>query len=66
MESGGIIARHTYHTVPPTVTYSLTTEGRQLIALFESLRDWGEKNIKKRQATGESVRLAEHHCGYQC
>lgn len=42
----GIIERHCAGTVPPSVTYSLTEIGYQLLPSLDSLYAWGEVHQK--------------------
>jgi DNA-binding HxlR family transcriptional regulator len=42
----GIIHREQYNEIPPRVEYSLTTSGKELVPLIESVVAWGQKNIK--------------------
>ncbi|KTD85444.1 winged helix-turn-helix transcriptional regulator [Paenibacillus etheri] len=41
----GIIHREQYNEVPPRVEYSLTSSGRELVPLIESIVEWGQRNI---------------------
>ena len=41
----GIIHREQYNEVPPRVEYSLTSSGRELVPLIESVVEWGQRNI---------------------
>ncbi|MEK3981981.1 helix-turn-helix domain-containing protein [Paenibacillus sp. FSL K6-3166] len=40
-----IIHREQYNEVPPRVEYSLTSSGRELVPLIESVVEWGQRNI---------------------
>lgn len=42
MEAEGIIVRHVFAEIPPRVEYELTTKGRALAPIVESLRQFGE------------------------
>lgn len=42
----GIIHREQYNEVPPRVEYSLTSSGRELVPLIESIVEWGQRNIE--------------------
>lgn len=39
--SAGLVERDVQATVPPQVTYRITTEGRSLESVFERLHQWG-------------------------
>jgi DNA-binding HxlR family transcriptional regulator len=41
----GIIHREQYNELPPRVEYSLTSSGRELVPLIESVVEWGQRNI---------------------
>lgn len=41
----GIIHREQYNEVPPRVEYSLTSSGKELVPLIESMVEWGQRNI---------------------
>lgn len=41
----GIIHREQYNEVPPRVEYSLTSSGKELVPLIESIVEWGQRNI---------------------
>lgn len=41
MQAQGIVQREVFAEVPPRVEYSLTTLGRTLDPVIESLREWG-------------------------
>lgn len=45
MESNGIVIRKVFATVPPTVEYSLTEKGRNLLPSIISLYNWGKEYI---------------------
>jgi DNA-binding HxlR family transcriptional regulator len=44
LEKDGLIKRSAYAEVPPRVEYELTTKGRSLKPILQSLSDWGEMN----------------------
>ncbi|MCS4278163.1 winged helix-turn-helix transcriptional regulator [Stenotrophomonas rhizophila] len=44
MEHAGIVLRTEYPTVPPSVEYSLTPLGRQLVEPIELIYDWARRN----------------------
>jgi len=43
LEEEGIIIRQTFAEVPPRVEYSLTTKGRDLCIVIESMRSYGKR-----------------------
>ncbi len=43
LEEEGIITRQTFAEVPPRVEYSLTEKGRDLVAVIESMRNYGKR-----------------------
>lgn len=45
LERDGLVTRTVHAVVPPRVDYALTTLGRSLLTLCESLRDWSETHI---------------------
>lgn len=44
MEHAGIVLRTEYPTVPPSVEYTLTPLGRQLVEPVELIYDWARRN----------------------
>ena len=44
LESDGLIQRHDYHTIPPSVSYHLTDLGKELLSALEALFNWGQKH----------------------
>jgi DNA-binding HxlR family transcriptional regulator len=46
LETDGIVVRTVYAQVPPKVEYSLTEQGQALIAILQSMRLWGERQIE--------------------
>jgi DNA-binding HxlR family transcriptional regulator len=44
MEGAGIVLRTAFPTVPPSVEYSLTPLGRQLVEPIELIYDWARRN----------------------
>jgi len=49
LEGDQIISRKVYAQVPPRVEYSLTTYGRTLTPVLQSMADWGAKHAKRRE-----------------
>ena len=43
MEANGILIREVFATVPPTVEYTLTYKGEQLLPSIKSLHNWGQE-----------------------
>ncbi len=51
MEKHGIIHRKSYPQVPPKVEYSLTSLGRSLKPILDSMHKWGAKHFKEKNRT---------------
>ncbi len=47
LEKSGLVNRHIYTEIPPKVEYSLTSAGKSLLPILESLRQWGVNFSKK-------------------
>lgn len=47
LEEDGYITRKVYPVVPPKTEYSLTDEGRDILELITSIRNYGLKMIEK-------------------
>lgn len=47
LEADGIIARTIYPVIPPKVEYRLTDDGRSLCPIFEAMRVWDVRQLKK-------------------
>jgi DNA-binding HxlR family transcriptional regulator len=43
LESEGILSRQMYAEVPPKVEYTLTEKGHALVAVIESMREFGKR-----------------------
>jgi DNA-binding HxlR family transcriptional regulator len=43
MEANGIVTRMVFATVPPTVEYTLTEKGENLLPSIVSLHNWGKE-----------------------
>jgi len=41
LEASGLVTRFIYTQIPPKVEYSLTTAGRSLLPILETLCQWG-------------------------
>ncbi len=46
LEQDGVVQRHVSGSVPPAVTYSLSSEGERLVPMMESLCVWGCVHFK--------------------
>ncbi len=46
LERDGLIVRKEYPQIPPKVEYSLSSRGKSLMPILDSLCEWGEKNRK--------------------
>ncbi len=47
LEEDGLIVRRSAGTVPPSVTYGLTADGRRLLPSLDGLYAWGEERMEK-------------------
>ncbi len=47
LEHDGIVERTVFPVVPPRVEYALTTYGRTLNPMIDTLSDWGTKHLKR-------------------
>ena len=50
LEAHGMIQKTVYPAVPPRVEYALTEEGRSLLPIVHSLKEWGEHFRPKMEA----------------
>lgn len=55
LERDGIVTRKVFNEVPPRVVYGLTEHGQNLSGLLEQICQWGEEDVRRRAANGESV-----------
>lgn len=46
MEEDRILKRKIYAEIPPRVEYSVTEKGKSLYPIIDSMRTWGEQNMK--------------------
>lgn len=46
LQADGLLIRRTKATVPPQVTYALSTAGEELVPLMESLCSWGSAHFR--------------------
>ena len=51
LEEDGLVAHHSYDTIPPKVEYSLTQTGRDLLPALNELYKWGEAHMHSRNAS---------------
>ena len=49
LEEDGYISRKVYAVVPPKTEYSLTEQGKEMIVLITTIRNYGLKMIEKQQ-----------------
>ena len=47
LENDRLITRTQYNTIPPTVEYSLTEQGKTLIPALESIYSWADQQMKE-------------------
>ena len=47
LEADGILERKIYAEIPPRVEYYVTDLGKSLFPIIESMRNWGEANMKE-------------------
>ncbi len=47
LEDAGLTKRKQYQTIPPTVEYSYTPKGKELIESLDGLYKWAEKYMEK-------------------
>lgn len=60
LETSGIVIRKVFDTNPPTVEYSLTTQGSELAELMDSINKWThnfacKKDIPETNSTGRNI-----------
>jgi DNA-binding HxlR family transcriptional regulator len=48
LENLGVLKRNVYPDTPVRIEYALTTMGKDLINVIESIQDWGEKWMKEK------------------
>ena len=46
LESDGLIRREVFPSIPPQVTYYITTKGKSLEDIFVTLSDWGISHLE--------------------
>ena len=52
LEQDGLVRRKQYNTIPPTVEYSLTENGKALIPALESVYQWADAQMKVNRGEG--------------
>lgn len=53
LEASGLVNRFIYTQVPPKVEYSLTTAGKSLLPILETMCQWGENYANITEPTSE-------------
>ncbi|MEM7163552.1 MAG: winged helix-turn-helix transcriptional regulator, partial [Bacteroidota bacterium] len=48
LEEDEILDRKIFPEIPPRVEYSITRKGRSLFPIIETMRLWGEENLKSK------------------
>jgi DNA-binding HxlR family transcriptional regulator len=56
LEHDGVVSRKVYPQVPPKVEYSLTTLGKSLRPLLDSMHAWGERVVTTRSQAPSTSR----------
>lgn len=46
LETDGLVFRHQYNTIPPSVEYTLTEDGKTLLPTLNELYHWGTSQIE--------------------
>ena len=46
LENDGILERKIYAEIPPRVEYFITAKGKTLFPIINSMKSWGEENMK--------------------
>jgi DNA-binding HxlR family transcriptional regulator len=59
LETDGIVERQVTSSVPPKVTYFLSTEGAKLVPMLESLCAWGSAHFGMTPSLPRTARMAE-------
>lgn len=57
LEEMGIVQREVFPEVPPRVEYSLTKEGKTMLAMLEAMAEWGRNKAKKDGVIQERKRI---------
>lgn len=56
LEEDSLISRKVFQEVPPKVEYRLTEIGKELIPFIQHLKEWGDRQIKKKKENINLVR----------
>lgn len=56
LENDRLITRTQYNTIPPTVEYSLTEQGKTLIPALESIYSWADQQMKGNRDEQETLK----------
>jgi DNA-binding HxlR family transcriptional regulator len=59
LEEEGIVVRQTFPEVPPRVEYALTTKGRALVPIIDSMRSYGTEWLGAADTCSEAPEPAE-------
>lgn len=60
LEAAGVVRRTAYPEVPPRVEYELTSSGRQLMTIINTLGDWWEANGQDKPWVAGGAQQAVH------
>ena len=63
MEADGLVIRKEYPQIPPKVEYSLSSKGRSLLPIMESMCQWGTENSGK-AGSGSEISLRPKYALY--
>lgn len=55
LERDGLLSRKVYPQVPPKVEYSITTHGKTLLPVLETMHKWGKTHKALGKNRGEAV-----------
>lgn len=55
LEEDSLISRKVFQEVPPKVEYRLTEIGKELIPFIQHLKEWGDRQIKKKKENTKST-----------
>ena len=47
LEQDGLVSRTQYNTIPPTMEYVLTEQGKTLIPALDSVYQWADQQMKE-------------------
>lgn len=54
LETSGLVSRHSLGSVPPSVTYHLTEDGKSLIPAMKGLCDWAAEHMNRRNIDNDA------------